>query len=77
MLNRLGQFSDVFLKFFSGQDLESFAGHGGDLDVGLVQLLLHDLLQDRHRLADRLLQRHRAEVRLLQKKRSTLVNSFG
>ena len=64
----LGEFSDVFLKLLAIENLESVLGDGGHLHVGLVQLLLHHLLQDGHRLTDRFLQSQRLVVDLLQSK---------
>ena len=58
---------DVALQLVALEDVEAAVlGDGGDLHVGVVQLLLHDLLQDGQRVLDGLLQRHRLVVDLLQ-----------
>ena len=64
---RLGELLDVALQLVALEDVESAVlGDGGDLDVGVVELLLHDLLEDGQRVLDGLLQRHRLVVDLLQ-----------
>ena len=64
---RLGELLDVALQLVALEDVEAAVlGDGGNLDVGVVQLFLHDLLEDGQRVLDGLLQRHRLVVDLLQ-----------
>ena len=62
------EFLDVALQLVALEDVESAVlGDGGHLDVSVIELLLHDLLQDGQRVLDGLLQRHGLVVHLLQR----------